>query len=277
MIAAILTTLLDTKSYFFWLLIVSLIFFVLERVLPRRPAQPALRPAVGQDLFWLVWNGQYAGILLAFVVDRVLWPLTGHTPPRVESVLSAWPVPVQFLVLLVVSDFLDWCVHNLLHRVPVLWIFHRLHHSVDTMDFLANFRFHWMEVVIYKLLKFMPLLWFGVPHHVALSLAVFTTAFGHFNHSNLRLEWPGPLRYILSSPGYHLWHHARLNAGDHGRNFAVVFSLWDTLFGAARFTVAPPRRLGFAGRSRFPRSIPARLLYPIPLPVFRRTGRQAPS
>ena len=55
----------DTRGYFFWLLVISISCWVLERLAPWRPAQRAWRDQFGQDLFWLVFNGHYAGILLA--------------------------------------------------------------------------------------------------------------------------------------------------------------------------------------------------------------------
>jgi hypothetical protein len=57
----------DTRGYFFWLLMVSLFCWVLERVAPWRRQQEAFRDQFGQDLFWLVFNGHYAGVLLAAV------------------------------------------------------------------------------------------------------------------------------------------------------------------------------------------------------------------
>jgi len=49
--------------------------------------------------------------------------------------------------------------HNLLHRVPWLWTFHKVHHSITTMDWIGNWRFHWMEIVVYKTLQWLPLAW----------------------------------------------------------------------------------------------------------------------
>ena len=60
-----LSVLWDTRQYFFWLAVISLLCFVLERVVPWRREQKAFRNQFGQDLVWLVFNGHYLGILFA--------------------------------------------------------------------------------------------------------------------------------------------------------------------------------------------------------------------
>jgi hypothetical protein len=51
--------------------------------------------------------------------------------------VGSWPLAAQFLALLVVSDLVQWCVHNLLHRVPV-WDVPQVHHSIGMMDSSAT-------------------------------------------------------------------------------------------------------------------------------------------
>jgi sterol desaturase/sphingolipid hydroxylase (fatty acid hydroxylase superfamily) len=62
----------------------------------------------------------------------------------------------------------------------------------------------------------------------------------------------------------HVWHHDLILQGRHGQNFAVVFSLWDWLFGTAHMPAdrEQPQQLGFEGMDRFPRGLLRRLLYP---------------
>jgi len=155
-------------------------------------------------------------------------------------------------------------IHNLLHRVPWLWEFHKLHHSIVEMDFIGNFRFHWMESVVYKSLSYLPLVLVGADGQVVLAVAVVGTLIGHLNHANLAIDW-GPLRYVINSPRMHIWHHEVIAAGGHGRNFGVVLSVWDFLFGTAYLPAQPlqPARLGFEEIGRFPRGLLARIVYPL--------------
>ncbi len=261
----------DTRGYFFWLLAVSAICALLERVRPWRVDQRMLRPQFGQDLFWLFFNGHYAGILVAHVAAFCFaWAQPGLDYARSLQLVSTSPPWLQFLVFLGVKDLVDWGVHNLLHRVPWLWEFHKLHHSIEELDWIGNFRFHWMEIVVYQACTYLPLVILGVSPNVILAIAVFSTLIGHLNHSNLRISW-GPLRYLVNSPRMHVWHHDREWPADrrYGVNFGIVLSVWDWLFGTAHWPttdVAPrqqPSALGFFGIERFPRDLLSRLVYPL--------------
>ncbi len=162
-------------SYLHWLLAISLVFTVLERLLPWRPMQPLLRKGLVSDLGWLAINGHLFGLGTAGLMAGTSAAATaflrgwGLAPGR--SPVAEWPFAAQFAAFLVVADFLQWGVHNLLHRVPFLWAFHKVHHSVTTMDWLGNFRFHWMEIIVYKTLQWLPLAWLGASTRSAPQLA----------------------------------------------------------------------------------------------------------
>ena len=198
----------NTRGYFFWLLMVSLLCFALERFWPWRKKQPLLREQIGQDLIWLVINGHYVGIALSFVTVWLGAKVSPGFFAYVESfnLLATWPLVAQIVVFFVLKDFLEWSVHNLLHRNKYLWELHKLHHSITEMDWIGNFRFHWGEVVVYQTLTYLPLVLLGVDGQVILWVAIFGTLIGHLNHSNLNLTW-GPLRYVFNSPRMHIWHH----------------------------------------------------------------------
>ena len=61
--------------------------------------------------------------------------------------VQSWPVWAHLLVGFVFRDFIQWWVHRLLHRVPFLWEFHKVHHSVKQLGFAAHLRYHWMETL----------------------------------------------------------------------------------------------------------------------------------
>lgn len=254
-------------DYVFWLAAVSALCFALERLFPWRRSQRALRRGWLQDLFWLAFNGHFLGVLLAQVTGAAaarfaqLLGWAGLPNPEAVQWLVRAPLAVQFPVFLVAKDLVEWGVHNVLHRVPWLWEFHKLHHSIEELDWIGNFRFHWGEVVVYRTLTYLPLSILGVDGRVILAVAVVSTIVGHLNHSNLPISW-GPLRYVVNSPKMHVWHHDVILRGEHGRNFGIVFSAWDWLFGTAEMPPGQPTRLGFEGMERFPRGFVGRFLYP---------------
>jgi sterol desaturase/sphingolipid hydroxylase (fatty acid hydroxylase superfamily) len=152
-------------NYLHWLIGISLLFVVLERLFPWRKGQALLRPGWVRDLGFLFLNGHVFALLaagangwLALHATRLLQEggLTFESSP-----VPTWPFWVQFLTFFVLADFLQWTVHNLLHRVPFLWTFHKVHHAIHTMDFIGNFRFHWFEIVVYKSAQWLPLALLG--------------------------------------------------------------------------------------------------------------------
>jgi sterol desaturase/sphingolipid hydroxylase (fatty acid hydroxylase superfamily) len=262
---------LEPRGYFFWLLVVSALSFGLERLFTWRTKQPVLRRDLLQDIFWLVFNGHFAGVLIAIPAARAveeiaaLFGLVGLAEPASIAWLGAAPLAVQFVVVLVLKDFLEWSIHRLLHRVPWLWTFHKVHHSIEALDWIGSFRFHWMEIVIYRALTYLPLVILGIDGRAMLAIAVVGTLIGHLNHANIRWDW-GPLRYVINSPRFHVWHHDRTLHVSHGQNFAIIFPAWDFLFGTAYLPgdTEQPEALGFAGDETFPRSTAARLVHPLP-------------
>jgi len=261
-------------SYLQWLLAISFAFFLLERLRPARAAQPALRGQLGNDLGYLLFNGHFYAVLTGSLAGAVaatsrdllasvsLLPETGWLNERSFA--------LQFAVYLLVSDFLQWNVHRLLHGVPWLWQFHKVHHSVQAMDWAANFRFHWGELVVYRGLLYVPLLWLGGSPEPLFAVAVFATAWGHFNHANLDLGL-GPLARVFNSPRMHLWHHDASDEGGVAKNFGIVLSLWDFLFGTAYWPRGrPPERIGYPGDEEMPRLWPSQALFPL----VRAGGRE---
>jgi len=256
------------REFGFWLAIASFAMLTAEKIRPWR-AQRALRPELAQDVFWLIFNGYFLGALLGplfRIIDRGLnapfIALLGISPADVQ-ILKGVPLWAQVIIVLVVGDFVEWLVHNLLHRVPALWRIHRLHHSIHIMDWIGNFRFHWSEVILYKTVKYLPLAVLGARPEAILIPAVIALFIGYLNHSNLNISW-GPLRYVLNSPRMHIWHHDKQIRGRAGVNFAVVFSAWDWLFGTAHMPreARQPERLGFPGDERLPVNLFRRFFLP---------------
>tara|TARA_B100001123_G_C15289516_1_gene1016947 strand:+ start:1024 stop:2010 length:987 start_codon:yes stop_codon:yes gene_type:complete len=267
--AFILKTMPVYLQYYFWLIAASLSCFLLERLHPWRKQQKVLRKGIWQDLFWLAFNGHFFGLLFAIVAGKLVIGLNsvlyswGWPVPQDIVLLIAAPLWVQFIVFFLLKDFVEWNIHRMLHNVPWLWEFHKLHHSIRELDWLGNFRFHWGEVIVYKTLSYLPLIILGVDATVLLIIAVLWTFMLNLNHSNIKFNW-GPLRYILNSSAMHVWHHDEELHGKGGQNFGQVLSIWDWLFKTAYWPEdeQQPKQLGFANQSRYPKGLIRRLLYP---------------
>ncbi|MBK7977465.1 MAG: sterol desaturase family protein [Deltaproteobacteria bacterium] len=255
-------------SYLGWLIGLSAGFALAERVRPARAEQPAARPELANDLAYLAFNGHLYALLTASVAGALVaftrGLLFGFGWSPGAGVLAGRGFAVQFAVALVVCDLGQWCVHNLLHRVPWLWQLHKVHHSARNMDWAVNFRFHWAELIVYRSLLFVPVLWLGGDPGPLIAVAVFGTFWGHLNHANLDVDL-GRLGYLMNSPRMHLWHHdASDEGGRHGKNFGIVLSVWDWLFRTAYWPRdRVPERLGYPGDDEMPRDLPRQLVFPL--------------
>ena len=257
-------------SYPFWLIIISVLCIILERLRPWRTSQRFLRPQLLQDYFWLLFNGVFSSSLLTPILvliyagfAKMFFAATGLSPHHV-GIIAPYPLAVQIIILIVIADGIEWCVHNLLHRLPWLWRIHRVHHSITTMDWIGNFRFHWGETLIYSAVKYLPLFMLGATWQAVFVVAVVATLIGHLNHANLNISW-GPLRYVLNSSRMHIWHHEKHVRGKAGVNFGVVFSFWDWIFGTAympKTGADQPVVIGFQGMHKVSGSLIKRFFVP---------------
>ena len=265
-------------NYLLWLFALSVFVAVLERLFPARD-QPVLRKWTWSDALHLVFNGHFIGLMLYGIAHHRVLPFIdgllasqGWTGLVYRDLAGGWPMALQFIVALFVIDFVQWCVHNLLHRNAWLWSLHQVHHSVKDgeMDWIVSFRFSWWEPIIYKSLSYLPLAWFGFAPEALFFHAVFGTLIGHLNHANLTWDY-GPLRYLLNSPRMHLYHHD-YDAPATGQNFGIIFSCWDWIFGTAHLPDHPPEHIGFPGVEKVPEDYFGQAAWPLGLVVPKLQG-----
>lgn len=255
------------RSYVGWLVATSALFLLLERVFPWRPGQRVWRAGWLRDVGFVALNGHLFSLLTASATGAAAVAATqGLNAAGLRlsgSPVPAWPFAAQFVAFLVLADFLQWCIHNLLHRVPWLWTFHKVHHSITTMDWIGNWRFHWVEILVYKSLQWLPLAWLGASSAAVFAVAVVTTIWGDLNHANLDIGL-GRLGYVFNSPRMHLWHHDQSSEGGTAKNFAIVFSIWDHIFGTAYWPRdRSPQRLGYPGIEEMPAGFAGQIAWPL--------------
>ncbi len=259
-------------NYFYWLIAVSVLFFVLELAKPWRKNQARFRQDFWLDFFYMFFNFFLFSLIIYNAASDVVVNLFNDflglfgITNLVAIHLETWPAWTQLLALFVIRDFMQWNIHRLLHRVPFLWEFHKVHHSVKEMGFAAHLRFHWMENVVYRVLEYIPLAMIGFGIDDFFIVHLFTLAVGHFNHSNFTINL-GILKYIFNNPQMHIWHHAKEWPESHrfGVNFGLTLSIWDYLFGTDYVPYnGRDIELGFEGVDSFPKTFIAQSLHGLP-------------
>jgi len=244
-------------NYFWGLVVISLAVWILEILFPWRKDQSIFRKDFWLDAFYMFFNFFMFAIAISgfYKILEALFSDLGITAKSLAIVdISSMPMWLQLLLFFIVLDFVQWFTHILLHKYPILWNFHKVHHSVKEMGFAAHLRYHWMENILYKPLKVFGVMILGgfepeqayVVHFLAITI-------GHLNHSNIKITY-GPLKYIFNNPVMHLYHHAMdLPEGKYGINFGISLSLWDYIFKTSHVPEdSGTIELGFPGDDKFP-------------------------
>ncbi len=256
-------------NYFYWLIGISLAVWLLEATIPWRKSQGIIRRDFWLDGFYMFFNFFLFSLVGYNAISNIgvqafndFLGLFGITNLAAINV-ATWPKWAQWLTMFILADFIQWNVHRLLHRVPWMWEFHKLHHSVKEMGFAAHLRFHWMETIIYKTIQYIPLAMIGFGIDDFFLVHIFAISIGHLNHANLNVTY-GPLKYILNNPAMHIWHHAKhLPEGRYGVNYGISLSIWDYLF-KTNYIPETGRdiELGFSRDENYPTTFWKQITYP---------------
>lgn len=222
------------------------LFVPLERIFPMRPEQSLFRNG------WLT-DTQYffmSHALVQLMSVLILLPITNLgnylAITGIQSFMIKLPLLVQFVLCLIAADFTQYWVHRAFHQIPLLWRFHRVHHSVEIMDWIAGSRLHLVDVLATRGLVLLPLVFLGFDAFVLYIYLGFVSVHAVFIHANFapRSTW---LEAVLVMPRFHHWHHAKcVEAID--KNFAVHLPILDRLFGSEYLPQEQwPKTYGIAG------------------------------
>jgi sterol desaturase/sphingolipid hydroxylase (fatty acid hydroxylase superfamily) len=208
---------------------------VFERIIPEHPHWNVSQGDVQTDLMHgvvsmvilpqalelglrllLLW----AAIRLAGVTGNFLWP-------------THWPLLLQLVPVMLISQFFEYWAHRSLHERPLLWRFHATHHSPGRLYWLNAGRFHPLDSALLFTVALAPLLLLGAGPDVLLLFTVWVSVHGMFQHCNIRLRL-GPLNYIFSMAELHRWHHS-LKLEEANANYGNNILFWDLVFGTVHY------------------------------------------
>jgi sterol desaturase/sphingolipid hydroxylase (fatty acid hydroxylase superfamily) len=231
-------------------LVLSALFVPIERAFTAR-TQPHLRREIGLDLVYFI--AQYL-VFLPFLLSFNVW--LQHAASLGTSI-GDWPLPLQAVVAVVLGDVVVYWGHRLSHEIPLLWRFHRVHHSVTTLDWMAAHREHPLDGVFSQICLNLPMLALGVDVVALAPVFVFRGLCANFVHSNARLElgWFG---LFFGDPALHRWHHARRHTRH---NYANLAPYLDLLFGTHHRPKDEDYALGLEEES--PRGFVRQLIVPL--------------
>jgi sterol desaturase/sphingolipid hydroxylase (fatty acid hydroxylase superfamily) len=249
------------------LLVLGLVFIPLEALFALR-AQKVLRDGWQTDLkhFFVSHAGVQLLSFAALIPAQVLFAWAVQLD--FQKAVAAQPLPLQVVEMIVLVDFSTYWIHRAFHQLPWLWNFHAIHHSSLKMDWLAGSRMHPVDVVVTRAVAFLPVFVLGFAPPALYAYLVFVSFHAVFIHANVRWRFPY-LRWIVTTPEYHHWHHTSDEEGL-DKNFVSFLPLWDVLFGTSHQPDYWPKNYGTA-KFQPPETYLGQLAYP-----FRAKDRRTP-
>ena len=207
-------------------------------------------------------------MIVAYYLMSLLFPTTQGTINH----LPLWALTLAFVFG---DDVLQYWYHRLGHQIKWLWKAHRPHHAAAEMGLFVSYR----ESIFWYIL--MPNIWFmgcfayfggvaGVLAGVVLKQIIVISSHSMVTWDSFFYNRPKlmPILKILErifiTPAFHHGHHAVSivdNIGNPNGNFGNMFSIWDQLFGSAKFTHTFPTKYGL--ETDYKENWTAHTFYPI--------------
>ena len=139
------------------LLLIATLFINVELFFRLKKDQVILRRDWQVDLAHYVANHMFNGLLVValFIPAQSFEKLLNLQ--QVQTFFSSLYLPLQVLLIMFLTDLAQYWVHRAFHQVPLLWRFHRIHHSVEVMDWLAGSRLHILDVLVTRSISLVPM------------------------------------------------------------------------------------------------------------------------
>lgn len=197
---------------------------------------PLAKRRTGRPMQWFT---NVAIIIIDTAILRLLFPLLAVSVALYADdnsiglfniiELNSWLVIILSLLSL---DLLIYGQHVLVHKVPILWRLHRMHHTEIGLDVTTANRFHPIEIIISMLIKMAFVLLMGVPIAAVILFEILLNGLALFNHSNIRLPraLEKLLRTVIITPEIHWIHHSEI-VSETNSNYGFNLCIWDKLFG----------------------------------------------
>ena len=209
----------------------------------------------------VIMSGTAAALVTQITISTFLYKLL-HGQALIEPLalhfISAGSVAVIFTVFFFVfDDFSRFYVHRLMHRVPVLWAFHQVHHSAETMTPFTIFRTHPIEGFIFTLRTSVVqgivisvfLFLFGskvdliTVYGASVGVVIFHSLGSNLRHSHVKIRYPRLIELFFISPGQHQIHHST-EKRHFDKNFGVALAVWDLIFGSLLHSESQTHKFG---------------------------------
>ncbi|NNF78825.1 MAG: sterol desaturase family protein [Rhizobiales bacterium] len=203
---------------------------VLELSMPRKDrTEPLLRR----------WFTNIGIVVVDTLTLRLLFPILAVGMAGIATA-KGWglfafvdlPFWLEVAISAVLLDLAIYGQHVASHKVPMLWLVHRMHHADRDIDVTTGARFHPVEIVLSMLYKFAVIILLGAPALAVFIFEVLLNGSAMFNHANWRMPlWLDKIvRTVFVTPDMHRVHHS-IHERETDSNYGFNLSIWDRMFG----------------------------------------------
>ena len=210
------------------MLLMTLIFSPIEVLWPAYPKQSVFRNGWLTDIVYFLSTH----LPIQITTFLILLPATQLSSvlniPALANAVGHLPWLVQFFLAVLVADLAEYFIHRAFHKVPLMWRFHAIHHSSNSLDWIAGSRSHIVDDVAVRGFILIPMMCV-FSHNMLVAYLFFVNIHATWAHCNFgpTIKWLEP---FLIQPRYHHWHHtSQPEAID--KNFAIHFPWIDKIFG----------------------------------------------
>ena len=213
-----------------------ILFFILETKFQlRRRVEPRLKRIIQNTILSLPAFGLLRLMLIPAMVWLAVQNESWHFGINYLYRLPPWAEGIISFILL---DYSIYGWHIILHRMPLMWRFHIVHHSDLDMDVTTAFRFHFGEMFGSVVYRSAVILLIGVSPLLVLIYEIVFEAETQFHHSNTRLpiRFERALNKLIVTPRMHGIHHSVIKH-ETDSNYATIFSFWDRLHNTIRLNI----------------------------------------
>ena len=176
-----------------------------------------------------------------------------------------------------------WIDHYLSHNIPLLWEFHKVHHTAEVLSPLTNFRVHPVDSLVFvNIVAICNGLTTGVLHWVfgagpvrleilneTLLIGLAVSVFAQLQHTHIWIALTGIPGRLILSPAHHQIHHS-MDPKHHNRNLGNLIAVFDWMFGTLHIPSKQRQKLVFGLE---PQVVPAHDLNEGLLQPFVDAGR----
>jgi len=136
---------------------------------------------------------------------------------------------LKTLSTFILLDLMLYLWHKANHQFECLWLFHKVHHSDQSMNVSTAFRIHFVELILTTLLKALFIIALGVESTAVACSEAMTAWFAMLHHSKLAIPGEKWLKWLFIVPSLHRVHHSAKRS-EHDSNYGAILSIWDRIF-----------------------------------------------